>query len=246
MCYYLCSEELNPSEESEDCAFYRLFFLLLAFYYLYLHLTMAYSILLKWVMNCSSSNCIMPVLYQHCLLISILHFFFWKHPNILLPSFSQSNSCFLSPIVIVWIIRGFPPNRPTPNRIAGWHDSPEGTKEMWRLMISIPQGELHVGFSPCCFQEGISKCIVIAAALCSTSSSLVSTKKKKKNSSGISAPDGSHLNLIHIILTTSTNWLPCFTQINMLQSAFKTFQRRATKHACHLTFPIHISLHNIG
>lgn len=76
MCYYLCSEALNPSEESEDCAFYRLFFLLLAFYYLYLHLTMAYSILLKWVMNCSSSNCIMPVLYQHCLLISILHHYF--------------------------------------------------------------------------------------------------------------------------------------------------------------------------
>lgn len=26
MCYYLCSEALNTSEEPEDCAFYRLFF----------------------------------------------------------------------------------------------------------------------------------------------------------------------------------------------------------------------------
>ncbi len=39
---------------------------------------------------------------------------------------------------------------------------------MWLLMVSMPQGELHVGFPPCCFQEGISKCIVITAALCST------------------------------------------------------------------------------
>lgn len=155
MCYYLCSEALNPSEESEDCAFYRLFFLLLAFYYLYLHLTMAYSILLKWVMNCSSSNCIMPVLYQYCLLISILHFFFWKHPNILLPSFSQSNSCFLSPIVIVWTIRGFPPNRPTQTVLLAGMTVQKGPKKCGGWWSRYLRESCMWGFPPAVFRKGL-------------------------------------------------------------------------------------------
>lgn len=108
--------------------------------------------------------------------------------------------------------------------------------------------ELHVGFPPAVFRKGLVNvlwlllhCVQpLLIISCCTESAMVCY------SSGISARGGSHLNLIRIILTTSSNWLPCFTQINMLQPVFKTFQKKTTKRACHLTFPIPIGLHNIG
>lgn len=37
--------------------------------------------------------------------------------------------------------------------------------------------------------------------------------------------------------------MSCFTQMNMFHSDLETFQRRTTKQAYYLTFPIHITLH---
>ena len=79
----------------------------------------------------------------------------WFVKSILLPSFSQYNGRFLtftSSVVIVWIIRGFH----QPPKPYCWKSSPEGTKEMWLLMmVLMPQGELHVGFPPAVFRKGL-------------------------------------------------------------------------------------------
>lgn len=109
-------------------------------------------------------------------------------------------------------------------------------------MISLPAGGLHAGFPlPAVFQEGISYCDCCCIVF--SPSSLVPPREFLRQ---FPANDVSHLNWIHIILITSTNWSPCSTQINMIQSVSETFQRRAATHACHLTFPIHIGLHNTG